>query len=106
MSAGAIRERATRLTARLSSSAGWAVRLVEGVSAVGGGSAPGVDLPTWLISLERQGLTASALESRLRQLTPPIVARVQEDRVVLDLRTVLPDDDEPIGSCLVAFDDR
>ena len=73
--------------------AGWRADLVEGSSAVGGGSAPGVSLPTWLVAVQKTGLSADALEARLRQLTPPIVARIERDRLVLDLRTVSPEQD-------------
>ena len=63
------------------------------MSAVGGGSAPGVELPTWLVAIAKDGLTPDALEARLRRLTPPVIARIERDRVLLDLRTVLPDQD-------------
>src|SRR5207248_2743636 len=54
-------------------------------------------LPTWLVAIEREGLSAAALEERLRSLTPPVVARIEHDRVVLDLRTVFPDHDRPLA---------
>ena len=63
------------------------------MSAVGGGSAPGVELPTWLVAIAKDGLTPDALEERLRRLTPPVIARIEHDRVLLDLRTVLPEQD-------------
>jgi L-seryl-tRNA(Ser) seleniumtransferase len=69
--------------------AGFTVDLVEGFSTIGGGSAPGSKLPTILIAISRPGLSADALESRLRQLPTPVIARIDNDRVVLDLRTVL-----------------
>ena len=65
-----------------------------GRSAVGGGSAPGLELPTTLVALAREGFTADALESRLRTLATPIVARIVDDRVALDTRT-LSDDELP-----------
>ena len=67
---------------------GWRTALVSGSSAVGGGSAPGVALPTMLLTLERDGLTAAGLEARLRALATPVIARIVDDRVALDLRTV------------------
>ncbi len=75
-------------------SCGWTVALVPGSSAVGGGSAPGLELPTTLVALARDGFTADALESRLRTLATPIVARIVDDRVALDTRT-LSDDELP-----------
>jgi L-seryl-tRNA(Ser) seleniumtransferase len=73
--------------------AGFTVDLVEGFSTIGGGSAPGSKLPTILIAISRPGLSADALESRLRQLPTPVIARIDNDRVVLDLRTVLENQD-------------
>ena len=86
---------ATRLAAR-----GWRVAMVKGASAVGGGSAPGVALPTVLLSIERAGESAAATERRLRTLDPPVIARIEHDRVVLDLRTVAPDEDEVLADLL------
>jgi L-seryl-tRNA(Ser) seleniumtransferase len=88
MTAEEIRTRAEKLAALVSNLSGWRADLIAGVSAVGGGSAPGVELPTWLVAVERSGTSADALEAALRALRPPIVARIDRDRVVLDLRTV------------------
>jgi L-seryl-tRNA(Ser) seleniumtransferase len=94
-----IRIRAAALAAELVS-AGLRAEVIAGFSAVGGGSAPGVDLPTWLIALEKEGLSASALEEQLRGLHPAVIARIDRDRVVLDLRTVLPHQDAELSSSL------
>ncbi len=94
-----IRTRAATLAAELVS-AGLRAEVIAGFSAVGGGSAPGVDLPTWLIALEKEGLSASALEEQLRGLHPAVIARIDRDRVVLDLRTVLPHQDAELSSSL------
>ena len=79
---------------------GWRASLVSGNSAVGGGSAPGVPLPTVLVALERDGFGAAALEARLRGLATPIIARILDDRVVLDLRTIPPDSDDQLVSLI------
>jgi L-seryl-tRNA(Ser) seleniumtransferase len=92
MTAEAIGRRAEALAAALDA-AGWRTRVVDGMSTVGGGSAPGAELPTRLVELERDGLTADAIEQHLRSLDPPVIARIQNDRVVIDLRTVAPGDD-------------
>ncbi len=76
-------------------SAGYEVALKDGVSTIGGGSAPGSELPTTLVAIARDGLSADALDARLRASQPPIVARIEDDRIVIDLRTVLPAD-EPL----------
>jgi L-seryl-tRNA(Ser) seleniumtransferase len=79
---------------------GWQVSLVSGSSAVGGGSAPGVALPTVLVALDREGLTAAQLESQMRGLSTPVIARIVDDRVVLDLRTIPPEADEQLAGLL------
>lgn len=95
----AIEARARSLADRLVASA-WRTHLVSGSSAVGGGSAPGLPLPTVLLAIERDGLTAAALEARLRGLSTPIIARIVDDRVVLDLRTVPTESDERLAALL------
>lgn len=65
--------------------------LIEEVSAAGGGSLPGHDLPTTLVALEGP---ASRLAKRLREGEPPVIARVAADRCCLDPRTVLRGEDE------------
>jgi L-seryl-tRNA(Ser) seleniumtransferase len=96
MGADEIRVRAEALAARLNAIDGWRAELRAGASAVGGGSAPGIELATWLVAIEKRGLTPDALEERLRRLTPPVVARIEHDRVLLDLRTVFPDQDQTL----------
>jgi L-seryl-tRNA(Ser) seleniumtransferase len=88
-----LQSRAEALAGRLNAAPGWRTEVVAGASAVGGGSAPGVELPTALVALEREGLRAEQLEERLRAQTPPLVARIVRNRVMLDLRTVPPEQD-------------
>ncbi len=100
MTADDVRPRAQALADRVNHVAGWRAELVAGVSAVGGGSAPGVDLPTWLVAVEKEGLGADALDARLRSQTPPVIARIERDRLVLDLRTVAREDDQRLAALL------
>ena len=79
---------------------GWTVAMISGSSAVGGGSAPGVQLPTVLLSIERDGQSAATTEQWLRALDPPVVARIEHGRVLLDLRTVSPDQDRTLAALL------
>ena len=74
--------------------------LVEGESLLGGGSAPSAVLPTTLIALNCQSLSADQFAARLRASDPPVIARVEEGRVVLDLRTVLPEQDRALSQVL------
>src|SRR5687767_2510088 len=64
------------------------LELVPGESAIGGGAGPTSTLPTSLIALTHPARSAQELEHRLRSCSPPIIARISEDRVLLDLRTV------------------
>ncbi|HYK88516.1 MAG TPA: L-seryl-tRNA(Sec) selenium transferase [Acidobacteriota bacterium] len=64
--------------------------LIDGCSVVGGGSCPDVSLPTTLIALVSEKRSAATLESRLRAQDPPVIVRVEQDRALIDLRTVFP----------------
>ncbi len=99
LSADDVEARAQAVAAGLAAS-GWTVALINGTSAVGGGSAPGLQLPTVLLSIARDGESPDATERWLRSLDPPIIARIEHNRVVLDLRTVLPDQDETLARLL------
>ena len=70
------------------------VEVVEGLSAVGGGTLPGVTLPTFVLALPPGD--ADGLARRLREASPPVVARIEDGRVLLDPRTVLPGEDEAV----------
>jgi L-seryl-tRNA(Ser) seleniumtransferase len=102
LSAEQIEARAQELAARLHA-AGWRVSLMSGESAVGGGSAPGVALETVLLALEHDRMRPDDIEQRLRSANPPVIARIQDDRVVLDLRTVLEEQDELLADILSTF---
>ena len=102
MTADDIRPRAEVLAEAVNAIGGWRAELVPGMSAIGGGSAPGVELATCLVAIAKDGLTPDALEAHLRQLTPPVIARIERDRLLLDLRTVLPDQDRQLAALLGA----
>ena len=74
--------------------------LLEGMSAVGGGSAPLAKLETVLIALQHKDFSADELERRLRFSAVPIIARVADDKVLLDLRTVTDSEADEILSAL------
>ena len=95
----AIAVRAEILAAKLRD-AGIAAEVVDGYSTIGGGSAPGSQLPTRLVALTHPSLSADELDQCLRAGHPPVVARIEDDRLVLDLRTVAPEDDERLACAL------
>lgn len=96
-----IGKRADSLAAHLRSSK-LSVEVTDGESVIGGGAAPSSVLPTRLLALSCEGLSADELSSRLRTSDPPIVARVEQGRVLLDLRTVFADQDEALKAVLTA----
>jgi len=99
MTAAEIGRRADVLAAALSAS-GWTARVIDGVSTVGGGSAPGAEIPTRLVQVSRAEMSADQIERHLRSLDPPVIARIQDDRVVLDLRTVLSSEDQLLSAVI------
>jgi L-seryl-tRNA(Ser) seleniumtransferase len=95
-------QRAEALAAKVKASAASTLRieLVDGDSVIGGGTAPSSVLSTRLLALHCEGLSADELAASLRKSDQPIVARVEDGRVLLDLRTVLPEQDELIAAVL------
>jgi len=77
--------------------------IVPVASLVGGGTAPKATLQSCAISLRHTSLPAVELLSRLRKLEPPIIGRISDDTVLLDLRTVPPDFDEELASLLTSL---
>lgn len=59
-------------------------------SQIGGGTMPGVEIPTFIAAISHNSLSADQLSKRLRQIKPAIVSRIQEERVCIDFRTVNP----------------
>lgn len=93
-----------RLHKRSSSSNLLRGEVIAGQSAVGGGSAPTTHPPTALIALTHSRLTAARLEQLLRTSRPPVIARIMNDQVVLDLRTVSGDEEAELLDALVGLE--
>ena len=81
---------------------GAAVEVVAAESTVGGGSLPGERLPTTALSITARRGGAADLLRRLREHEPPVIGRIVDERVLLDPRTVLPDEDDVIVEAVVA----
>jgi L-seryl-tRNA(Ser) seleniumtransferase len=73
--------------------------LVMGESEVGGGSFPGAKFPTWLVAIRHPA--PDALVARLRHWNPPIIARVADDRTLLDPRTIFPSQVDAVRTALM-----
>jgi L-seryl-tRNA(Ser) seleniumtransferase len=76
------------------------VEVVESRSVLGGGAAPGSTLPTRVLAVKSASHNPDELCAQLRQWETPIIARVEEGRVLLDLRTVEPEQEEAIVAAL------
>jgi len=86
-----------------STSAKLRMEQVEGESVLGGGAAPSAVLPTRLIALTHDALSSNEICRRLREADPPVIVRVEEGRVLLDLRTVFPAQDQALARILAAI---
>lgn len=96
------KSRATALCAQLQQDA-WPVlsaRVVGGHSTIGGGSAPQSTLPSRLGALRSGTHSAAEVEALLRLGTPPVIARLHDDEVLLDLRTVSAEHDDTLLACI------
>src|SRR6185503_4124296 len=76
------------------------VEISEGESAIGGGAAPTSRLQTALISIRHDDLTPNQIQASLRHSHPPVIARIEDDRVLIDLRTVLPEEEPDVAAAV------
>lgn len=85
-----LKRRARRLQRMIKDKCGpeLSIEIKPAISRVGGGALPLQELPTWVLAVDVRGITALELEPRLRRASTPVVARIADDRVLLDVRTV------------------
>jgi len=96
-----IRERVQAIADSLSGVKNLKLEVLAGESVIGGGAAPGATLPTFVLAVSCRDTSANELAQLLRHSEPlPIVARVDEGRVLLDLRTVFPEQESNIAQAL------
>ena len=76
------------------------IQIVEEESVVGGGTTPGETISSVCLSLGSDTLSANQLEERLRFFSTPIITRISRDRVIIDLRTVFPDEEEVLATAI------
>ncbi len=99
-----IEERVTRFSHQLCEKLGkesdLSVEIIDGASAIGGGAAPAVQLQTKLLALTHKKMTASRLEHLLRNSDPPVIARIVDSRIVIDLRTVSGKDEADLATAI------
>ena len=77
---------------------GAGASLTQTQSTIGGGSLPGETLPTWALAIDCDGMDGGAetVAKRLRDADTPVLGRIEDERVLLDARTVLPHEDAPL----------
>jgi len=100
LSRGEIEERARALQSKLEKVAGLTIEMASGESMVGGGAAPAATLPSVVLAVTCDGQSADQVAHALRQCDPPVVARVEDGRVILDLRTVFSEQDTAVERAL------
>ena len=83
---------------------GSKLEIISGFSVIGGGSTPDQSLPTSLIAVSNRRHSATQIEQRLRQPSSglPVIARIEDGRLVLDLRTVFPEQEPALAATLAA----
>jgi L-seryl-tRNA(Ser) seleniumtransferase len=92
MSASEVRSRAESVIAALGIFPDTRIQMIEGKSIIGGGTAPTATLPTYLVAITSEKRAPQELQSTLRQYESPIITRVEDDALLLDLRTVFIDE--------------
>ena len=99
-----IRQRAESMGDELKKqSSRYAVEIVPAETAIGGGSAPGATVASFALALTFDGMSARQLSDALRRAETPVIGRVEEERVLLDLRTVFPEQDASVLAALVGL---
>jgi L-seryl-tRNA(Ser) seleniumtransferase len=88
VSAKEIRARAEALTGQVTSNSRLRTEVIDGESLIGGGTAPTATLATSLLAITHESMSADELQTALRLGEPPVIVRVDEGRVLIDLRTV------------------
>lgn len=97
-----VRGRAELLAAQLGGIAELKIEIIAGESVIGGGTAPNAVLPTFLIAVSSGRYGPEELQTRLRAQSHPAIARIEDDRLVLDLRTVFAEEESGLLASLGA----
>ncbi len=92
------------LSEKLGEDSNLQFEMIDGSSAIGGGAAPAVQLQTKLLALTHQEIPVSRLEQVLRNSDPPIITRIADNRVIIDLRTVSENEETELLEILGGID--
>ncbi|WP_226658219.1 L-seryl-tRNA(Sec) selenium transferase [Pseudalkalibacillus hwajinpoensis] len=100
-----IRKRASQFKEQLEKKCSYyKVEVEASVSQVGGGTMPAVELPTYVVAIRTNDYPVNELEEKLRRSEQPIITRIKDDKILIDLRTVTTDEEAVILSELVNSD--
>ncbi|MCL2029165.1 MAG: L-seryl-tRNA(Sec) selenium transferase [Deltaproteobacteria bacterium] len=104
--AGELRARAEALKTALAAAApALSLAVVEVEGQAGGGAAPEYPLPSWAVALGHPHFSAEGLDAALRRGTPPVVGRINRERLLLDVRTILPGQFALLAGAAAALED-
>ncbi|MEF9426981.1 MAG: L-seryl-tRNA(Sec) selenium transferase [Candidatus Mariimomonas ferrooxydans] len=97
-----IRKRAKRIFMSLNKgiSSQAVIKIVPDNSRAGGGSLPETDFPTFAVSIKPSEISVNTLEKKLRESTPPVIARIKDDALLIDARTVQDEEVKALVSCI------
>lgn len=97
-----IKERVEKFVGRIALEINRELKVVETVSTLGGGSLPGQSLPSFGLQLPLGDFkSADRLSAVLREAQPPVISIIQDDKVIVDFRTVLPPDEKDLERVVV-----
>jgi len=106
VAADELQEQARSLVAALPAQFGAPVAVQADHSQVGGGSMPGFSIPTWVVAIKPGRHSAQRWAEQLRRQSPPVICRIQEEQVLLDMRTVLPEELPNLARALTRAEER
>jgi L-seryl-tRNA(Ser) seleniumtransferase len=95
-----LERRASRMAERIverGKGAGISAEAISSVAVSGGGSLPGTEIESWAVTIAHPAKSAAEIDRALRSARSPVIARVEDDRVILDVRTIRPDEDELVA---------
>jgi L-seryl-tRNA(Ser) seleniumtransferase len=101
-----IAQRSLAIVKKVQDSSKLQIEVIDGESVIGGGAAPSAVLPTRLVAVAAKSSSADDLLTMLRAGEPPVIARVSDGRVMLDLRTVFPEQDAAIVDAIRSIAER
>lgn len=97
-----LKRRAKKLFRLLKNLEGFETEIVKDIAKPGGGSLPELELPTYCVAVRHKDLSVEELSKRLRSADPPVIGRIREDKLLLDMRTVSDKELEDIRKALIS----